>query len=152
MPNWCSNTVTFMHDEPAKLKEVAAAFENGDLFEHFAPAGNDDCSEVWGTKWDACGGEIVDQSDDGITLIFDTAWAPPTLFYEAMVEQGFNVEATYFEPGMCFVGKYEDGDEEYYEYTDIDSLDEIPEELVECYGIREMMEEYDEEYGEDSEE
>lgn len=145
MPNWCNNTVTFMHDDPSKLNDVVTAFQEGNLFEHFVPVPeSDDCSDYWGTKWDVRGGEIIDQSEDGITLIFDTAWSPPIYFYDAMCQQDFNVEATYFEPGMCFVGQYEDGETDHYEYTDLESLDDLPEELVESYGIREMMEEWEE--------
>jgi hypothetical protein len=136
-----------MHNDPSKIQEVADAFEKKELFQHFVPTSGEygDCVDTWGTKWDACGGEIVDQSEDGITLIFDTAWSPPIYFYDGMVEQEFSVEASYFEPGMCFVGRYEDGETDHYEYTDIESLDDIPEELVECYGIREMMEEWEDE-------
>jgi hypothetical protein len=42
---------------------------------------------------------------------------------------------------MCFVGQFIDGSDEYYEYSDLESLDDIPESLVDDYGIREMIEE-----------
>ena len=45
------------------------------------------------------------------------------------------------EEGMQFVGEFVDGDDESYEYTDLDSLDDIPESIVEHWNLREMFEE-----------
>lgn len=90
------------------------------------------CLNNWGTKWDVGNEDVeVEPSDDGrsVRLFFDSAWSPPLAFYQAMEERfGFKIAASYFEPGMAFVGEYVDGDEETYE-IDPENLDEIPENL-----------------------
>jgi hypothetical protein len=55
---------------------------------------------------------------------------------------GFEVHASYFEPGMGFTGKYMDGEDEEYE-IDPEDLSNIPEDLMEAYGIDEMYEDWD---------
>ena len=87
----------------------------------------------WGTKWetqteDGC---INDQTDESITVCFDTAWSPPIEFYSKMEDLGWSVKAYYFEPGMMFCGMYEDGDDDCLEV----GKDEIPEELEEMFDI-----------------
>jgi hypothetical protein len=41
----------------------------------------------WGTKWDACDDEITSESENSLEYYFQTAWAPPTPVFQAMVEQ-----------------------------------------------------------------
>ena len=103
----------------------------------------------WGTKWDVepYSNEI---SEDGLTLecSFDTAWSPPIAFFEKMEELGFEVQAYYFEPGMGFVGKYENGFDESYDYHGENSntvRDLIGEELDDMFGISEDMKNWEEE-------
>lgn len=126
MPNWCSNWVSIRHDDPEKIKQMQAAVSEGNLFETFAPlkGGWDytNAIEAWGTKWDAQGIDVQNVTQDGkaIDMFFDTAWGPPTGFYEKLTEQGFDVDATYHEPGMCFAGHYtsENGDDSYeYDFS-----------------------------------
>lgn len=111
----------------------------------------------WGTKWDAYDIEIVSERYDTdvaeLTVVFDTAWAPPTEFYNELVEQGFEVDAMYNEFGYGFCGHYTDGTEYYIEYTN-DKRDEIPAEIDEQFGIIETLEMWseDEEEEETSEE
>jgi hypothetical protein len=79
---------------------------------------------------------------------FDTAWAPPTGAYEKLMALGFEIEAFYYEPGMCFVGKWEDGIDEYYEYggeTSATVREAIGEELDDYFCISESMAEWEEE-------
>ena len=145
MPNWCNNIVTLKHKDPALIKRVQDCVEKG-LFNEFVPmpqqlhdtphstatpqdvyAKNkaefgyetwyDWSLDNWGTKWDACEVDVLEQTDNSIRLAFDTAWSPPIPFFEAMYEQGFEVEAYYSEPGMCFCGSFEDGIEETIEYN-----------------------------------
>ena len=63
-----------------------------------------------------------------------------------LCEQGLNVYATYYEPGMCFVGSWEDGAEEHYEYSSIEDPEElrdyIGEHLDDEYGISDWMREW----------
>lgn len=37
MPNWCSNTVTFKHDNPDKIKDIVSAWNSGELMNTFFP-------------------------------------------------------------------------------------------------------------------
>lgn len=133
MPNWCSNWAFIHHDNPEKIKQMQAAVTENNLFETFVPLGEWDYAkavETWGTKWDANGAEVQHVSDDGngVSLYFDTAWGPPTEFYNKLTEQGFTVDATYHEPGMCFAGHYtsENGDDSYeYDFSNENWRDEI---------------------------
>lgn len=113
---------------------------------------------MWGTKWDVDPYDTVEYDDahDGnkITFGFDSAWAPPVGVYAALVEQGYSVRAYYYEPGMCFCGKWEDGDDDYYEIGDMKSeevRETIPEDLDDCMGISETMAEYEDMEEEDAE-
>jgi hypothetical protein len=110
----------------------------------------------WGTKWDVSG-EAVEIDEDGLGFsgAFDSAWAPPIRIAEALVEQGFEVTLFYYEPGMGFVGKWEDGIDDSYEYSDETSATvraAIGDELDDMFGISESMAEYEAENAEDEEE
>jgi hypothetical protein len=101
----------------------------------------------WGTKWDvnSDNAEIVDANT--VTAGFDSAWAPPLTAYEKLMDLGFEIEAFYYEPGMQFVGKWVDGDDDCYEYGGYDSntvRDYIGEELDDYFGISEGMVEWEE--------
>jgi hypothetical protein len=110
----------------------------------------DFCINKWGTKWDVdCSGSI-EVSEDGLTIIasFDSAWAPPCAVYEAMVEDGYDVQAYYYEPGMGFVGKWDNGYDDCYEYggeTSETVRSAIGDELDDYFGISESMAEYEDE-------
>lgn len=121
----------------------------------------DFCVQHWGTKWDVDPYDPADVVivDNTIEFGFDSAWSPPMGIYEAMVEQGYTVEATYYEPGMGYVGRC-DGSPEFgftddcYEYSGETSKtvrDVIGEELDEEYGISESMAEWEEENEEEAE-
>jgi hypothetical protein len=45
---------------------------------------------------------------------------------------------------MGFIGRFCEGYDDCYEYTDLESLDNIPEELLEQWDLRERMEEQQE--------
>jgi len=113
----------------------------------------------WGTKWDF-GLESVERVDaNTVSGSFESAWAPPTGAYEKLCAMGFEITAYYYEPGMCFVGKWE-GDEDYsnddcYEYGNYDSTtvrEAIGEELDDYFGISESMAEWEEENKEEENE
>ncbi|MCA1800261.1 MAG: hypothetical protein LC650_03115 [Actinobacteria bacterium] len=114
----------------------------------------------WGTKWDFHPLEdpvynLIDSETASIEMDFDTAWSPPLALYDKLVEQGFEVTADYFEPGMCFVGAYDNGNDETYDWGDEDSStveDAIPEFLVDKYGLLEMLEEMEEDEKENEDE
>jgi hypothetical protein len=91
----------------------------------------------WGTKWDV-NVEISEDTGESITLVFDSAWAPPIEFYNTMVEQDYQVLAYYNEEGMAFAGIYDSGEDMYFEYGDLsadDIEDELPSDLNEMFNI-----------------
>ena len=146
MPNWCSNTLVLQHTNPAMITRAAEAIERGGLFEEFVPLNVWDYNQAvakWGTKWDASNLEIIDRYENSVSASFDTAWSPPINFYDELLAQGFEVHASYFEPGMGFVGRYIDGKEEEYD-IDPDDLSDIPEDLNEAWGITDMFGDWDE--------
>jgi hypothetical protein len=83
-----------------------------------------------------------------VTASFDSAWSPPIEAYNKLMELGFEIEAFYYEPGMQYVGKWLNGDDECHEYggATADTVrDMIGEELDDYFGISEEMAQYDEE-------
>ena len=101
----------------------------------------------WGTKWDVdCGCVEVDEDGLGFSGTFESAWSPPIGVAEALVEQGFEVTLYYYESGMGFVGKWEDGSDDCYEYggeTSETVRAAIGDELDDMFGISESMAEYE---------
>jgi hypothetical protein len=99
----------------------------------------------WGTKWDANPIDTFNDLPSGATsvcLSFDTAWSPPIEFYQNIEEQGFEIEAFYYEPGMAFCGVYEDGEDDQFDIEgDSDWVEKhIPRRIDEAFGIAESME------------
>jgi hypothetical protein len=114
----------------------------------------DFCVTEWGTKWDVGGDDCNECQDipNGLIMCFDSAWAPPVNAYEKMLDLGFSIRASYYEPGMAFCGIWEDGSDDYYEIGGMTSdqvRDELPEHLDEAYGISECMAEYEAENAEE---
>lgn len=158
MPNWCMNNITVSHPDPAKLQKFVDAYNSGETCQGFIPRpeniNNSDAFAAdgwytwnvnnWGTKWDFGKDEYNDPiaiENGKVVISFNTAWSPPIPFYDYLVNLGYKVDATYFEPGMCFCGIYKDGYDNYMEYTD---HDEIPHRVWEDYALDdffEMMEE-----------
>jgi len=107
----------------------------------------DFCTSRWGTKWDVEAHEVeIDDDGLGFSGGFDSAWAPPMGVVEELVNQGFQVTLYYYEPGMGFVGKFEDGCDDYYEYGGENSKTvraAIGDELDDMFGISESMAEYE---------
>jgi len=180
MPNWCMNTLTLEHEDPAMIARAKAAFAESKFLHEFVPvplcltetmSGShsdpemqaaleksqqdnlnaynyktwyDFCVAEWGTKWDV-DGEAQD-IPGGLVLSFDSAWAPPLNAYARLIEQGFKVYAMYYEPGMCFAGVWDNGEDDYYEYGDMNSdeaAETLPPELDEAFCISESMAEYE---------
>jgi hypothetical protein len=108
----------------------------------------------WGTKWDVGGDDGLMERLDPNTLqaSFDSAWAPPCNAYERLAALGFEIEAYYNEPGMCFCGKVtaneDDFVDDYYEYSGESSAtvrEAIGDDLDDFWGISEDMANYEEE-------
>ena len=184
MPNWCSNHITVRGTDPAEIKRLADAFDNGEFCGTVVPMPEDlnitsgrlgngaEQRELerktaenlekhgfanwydfnvakWGTKWEVGGnGNEAERDEDGLgfSAPFDSAWSPPIAVCEALVEQGFEVVLYYYEPGMGYCGKFEDGSDEYYEYSDENSETvraAIGSDLDDMFGISESMAEYE---------
>ena len=106
----------------------------------------------WGTKWDFALENIERQDANTVTAAFDSAWAPPIEAYNKLMALGFDIEAMYYEPGMAFVGKYDNGYDECIEiggYTSKNVREAIGEELDDYFGISEEMAQYEEEYNDE---
>jgi hypothetical protein len=129
-------------DNDLKQKELEAQ-EEANLKEHGYKNWYDWCVNEWGTKWDV-GGDGYEAQDipDGLMLTFESAWSPPVQAYEKLLEQGFEIRAMYYEPGMAFAGIWDNGDDEFYEYGGLNSTqiaEELPVELDEAFGISESV-------------
>jgi hypothetical protein len=161
MPNWCANTVTLEHDDPAMIKRAEDAFAAGRFLQEFVPCSKEEydyqfCVTEWGTKWDVGNSDgINDVQENSIVLYFDSAWAPPTAAYAKMLTMGFRIYADYHEPGMAFAGVWDNGSDDYYEYGDMTSeeiIETLPSDLDYTYGISDSAILYEEENEEEIEE
>jgi len=177
MPNWCSNSITitsnkdnidkfetFLQEKngkewfdffspcPEELRNVDSPNKNKDADALLEKYGHPDwyswSIEKWGTKWN-CDAQDWNRDDNSISFWFDSAWAPPINLYEKIFEEDYEVEAYYFKEGMQFVGKFSDGNDDYYEYSDSESLNDIPEDIVENWNLRENLEEWEAENAEE---
>jgi hypothetical protein len=154
MPNWCANSLTVSHSDPAMLDRFMTASAADNLFGEFVPlqeSGEWDYElavQKWGTKWEASDANF-NRDGDSVSGVFDTAWAPPIGFYQALVELGFEVDADYHEPGMTFAGVFTNEGETFYDY---DFSDKNWRDGIDHETILEMLEyEYESylEYNED---
>ena len=147
MPNWCVNTVVVRHSDPAKIEELKSVITNDVFFEHVLPIGDweyNKAIDTWGTKWEASNLSWMKFPDgrtgnDYLELSFETAWCPPENVYAKMVENGWKVEAYFYEPGMGFVGKYGTDLDGLYEESYQINEEPIPAELVEMFNIQDMF-------------
>ena len=118
------------------LREVVV--EGEDLFNRLVPQPKFDQEDAWyfwnienwGTKWDAMPDNIIWEDDNTVKFSLETAWAPPIGFYEKMQDLGYKIDAYYLEEGMAFVGRFEDGFDDHYDYGDM-SADEMEDDLPE---------------------
>ena len=161
MPNWCMNKLTIKHDDKSMLDKFEKAYRSDWTIETFYPTPRDpgdptklmgegrsfsDKDNVnncwylwrlqnWGTKWDiGCQdgyGLEPTRVDNELSITFDSAWSPPLGFYERLVVLGFDVQASYFEPGMSFTGTWHNGEDNAYE----GHWEEFPEALVDEFDM-----------------
>jgi hypothetical protein len=143
MPNWCSNSL-IIHGDDKKLDELESAANKGELLSTIVPIGVWEYGKAinaWGTKWDIAEPGVT-REEGTLYLNFDSAWAPPTVAYEALIEQEGveSVSATYFEPGMDFAGSWDNGMDDY-----IENVSEIVRSNPSHWppGFKELDEEYD---------
>jgi hypothetical protein len=108
----------------------------------------DFCVARWSTKWDVNLDGTVSVSDCG-TIVdagFDSAWSPPTGVYQAMIEDGYDVVGYYYEPGMGYVGKWDNGCDDCIEYggeTSETVRSAIGSELDDMFAVSEQMAEWE---------
>ena len=172
MPNWCDNTVYITHDDPKKIQVLVDAWKANKFFGTIYPEpdytkvkvkptfpsikGNDDPVDPesawwdwrvqnWGTKWEITTDEAyIDISEKEIRVSFSSAWSPPTGIFDRLVDQGYGVNALYYEGGCAFCGQYVDGSDETYG-TDgkwMDVKNTIPDNIDLEFGITENMKEW----------
>lgn len=162
MPNWCNNSLTVSHPDKEMMIKFAEGVRNGTLFDTFIPMpaelrdttspsetnetliekyGHSDwyswALDNWGCKWDCTAGDF-DLDEDGLSGNgwFDTAWGPPLSAYHNLQKLGFSIDAGYNEPGMGFVGTWNDGVEEYIDnYYDLFEVENWRENLDADYYI-----------------
>jgi len=107
----------------------------------------------WGTKWDFSADSIERVDANTVQMSFESAWAPPTNAYHKLMALGFEIEASYYEPGMAFAGLWKNGEDDCYEYGGM-TADEIeatlPKELDEEYGISQAVSEWEQEQEEEN--
>jgi hypothetical protein len=149
MPNWCNNDALLIAPTKEQIDNLVASLEtsNNERFFNALRPRPEDCNDhwyewntsKWGTKWDTDPQEATRIDDVTLYLVFDTAWGPPLELYNYLFEQGWDVTAKYHEPGVGFVGEYDNSinDTWEYSYDDESTIDDIPEELLEWAGIRE---------------
>lgn len=95
-----------------------------------------------GVKWDI-GGDGCQCEVFGDTMIidFDSAWSPPLQAYEKLIGMGFNIVAYYYEPGECFAGIWDNGDDSCYNnFADsVSAAEMLPADLNEMFNISEQL-------------
>jgi hypothetical protein len=105
------------------------------------------CIGEWSTKWDVGDASGINSFDNRELIVyFDSAWSPPLAAYGRLIDLGFSIYATYYEPGSEFAGIWQDGYDDYYDLSGMDSGDvqqQLPQELDEAFGISESMAEYE---------
>lgn len=156
MPNWCMNNLTVSHTDKDMVQKFADAWNTGSVCEQFIPRPEGEewygwNISHWGTKWDFGLDKNYDepvtvkQNGDKyeVCVAPNTAWSPPIDFYNHLVELGYNVHASYFEPGMGFCGIYHDGYDNYVDYGD--DKDSIPVGVWNDFGLDEFFEMMEEE-------
>jgi hypothetical protein len=167
MPNWCDNSVTIKHEDKTKIDVIEMElmkWDNGkgdcQLFNTLRPRPADKEEnwydwniQNWGTKWDA---SIIDwnrDDDNAITVYYETAWSPPTQLYYHLIEEEFEVYALYHEGGMGFAGVFDNGNDDYFEYdiSDLESIEQLPEDLIEFGNLRQHHEDWVENQEEEDE-
>lgn len=108
----------------------------------------------WSTKWDvgrdehALGKIKLRKNATEVTLSFDSAWSPPVSFYEKMYyDQNVEITALYWEPGCGFLGRWCNGEDETYSYSDCATskeakeylLEAVPADVVEAFGVLDWL-------------
>ena len=146
----------FMSPMPNELRDTTA--DGSEDKEMIAKHGYSDwyswATDKWGTKWDINEFYGVDRQGDTISFAFSSAWSPPIGAYETFIvnmseqKQDVSVKAYYYEGGCDFMGCWDNGDDDCYAPSELDSKsefwnDRVGAELDEMFNITESMAEYE---------
>lgn len=154
MPNWCNNSLTLKNESKEILDSLEKQLRESDVFfQHLFPRPADKDADWyswnidnWGTKWDVNVNEgYLERIDDNtLQMSFDTAWGPPIGFYNFLFENGWDVVARYYEPGVGFIGEYDNSIDDCWDidFSDQESIDAVPEELAEHFALYDEVENY----------
>ena len=119
MPNWVQNEIVFTHESKEKVDGLAEAVQKEGILNYLRPMPHFEdgdsgwypwCVENWGTKWDLCHIDWSDRQDDNTLIIrAESAWSPPVEAFKFAEEQGWKINAVFFDAGACFAGTHIDG-------------------------------------------
>ena len=153
-PQELTDTVSGGYGDPVEQANLEAQ-QKANVEKYGYPTWYDYQVAKWGTKWDVSCEEVeIDEDGLGFNGMFESAWSPPMGVAQELVNQGYDVTLHYYEPGMCYCGKFENGDDDYYEYSGENSQTvraAIGDELDDFFGISESMAEYEAENEDDEE-
>lgn len=123
---------SFGDDEKQKALNEKQALN---LEKHGYPTWWEYCVAEWGTKWDVGIDKEYEHPaqirGNSFSVLFSSAWSPPTNAYEKLKNMGYVIEAFYAETGCDFCGKWDDGTDYCYRI----SKGDIPDDIVECMGL-----------------
>lgn len=173
MPNWTNNILTISHKDADVMDSLMAQVRATDtLFNVIHPMpentfrgnlGKEEeemceregrptwyhwCNSNWSTKWDAVQLEYNEHDNFSVTFTFDTAWCAPYGIYNALAEQGFDVEAYYLSYENWDAGEWHYDQENPTDEHDvhIDNLDDgVTDDIDEAFGVTETLQEWAEE-------
>lgn len=151
MPNHTDNRVILSHDDSQMIDKIYNVMntENTELLNHIIPMPPEEeiasgwydwRLDNWGTKWDIYETHCTRIDANTLQLNFLTAWSPPILVYDKLVDMGFEVNARYLDEGWGYIGEYNDGDD--WTTTDVESVVEDYPELDFEFSISEHIAEY----------
>jgi len=169
MPNWCENQIVISGPQE-KIKELFNKLDEGKLLESIWPMPEnvflgslgenertqceeqgipnwyDWCCDNWGTKWDVVDPVFNMYAHDVIVGTFLTAWGPPINAYANYLNENtdMTISADYFESGMGFVGTWENGEDEWWEFYDMDEetlQEQVPAHLIKVFKLDTLLEE-----------
>ena len=146
MPNWCRNIAIFSHKDEKMMEKLKQGISKDKLLNEFIPRDDDKedwyewSLENWGTKWEV-NIEHVKENENGIEVVFESAWSPPINFYNKMAELGFDIKAAYLEIDMLLVGEFINGEHKHFKLC-FETYEDLPEFILRYY--REHIESYKE--------
>ena len=129
MPNFCVNTIIlkghkeYLDQFRKTLDKEAEEEPTVFSFHQTVPIPESEKSnwytwnpKNWGTKWDACSPEIIENTDTSITIQCDTAWTPPIPWAKSVGKMypKLYITVAYCEYGCGFYGYIEIKNESYF--------------------------------------